>query len=354
MDKFSRYSNIEQYRNFIKTLIERATYVGKDEEGTPLYDYKTPLPTIPVHINVKLHGTNGCFAYKPLTGEYWTQSRNRILSLQKDNDGMCAFMEKHRESLIQICQKIIVNATNSGDIGDLVSEDITIYLYGEWAGKGIQDKVAISELEKSFYVFDAKIKGLGDEEDSKFWVSNLDLEVPTLYNKINIYNVNDFKIWSSRIDLNFPEAILPLLEELRDEVEKRCPIAYELGVDGIGEGLVVSTNFKGRKIRFKVKGEKHAGGSKPKELPKIDTEKLQSIREFATLVVSHSRVEQGIKEVGAVDESNTPDFLRWFANDVIKEHTDTLTDNNLLWKDVAKEVSNEARKLFFIKLGYTI
>jgi len=46
----------------------------------------------------------------------------------------------------------------------------TIILYMEWAGKGIQKNVAVSELDKAAFIFsEAKVRPFNEEEPS-FWI----------------------------------------------------------------------------------------------------------------------------------------------------------------------------------------
>ena len=126
-----------------------------------------------------------------------------------------------------------------------------------------------------------------------------------------------------------------------------------LDIPLVGEGLVYKIDTEKGTIRFKVKGEKHSS-SKVKKLAPVDTEKLNSIREFAEYSVTESRLEQGIEKVFTsvneeIDIRKMGNFLRWITNDIIKEEMDTLKDNGLEPKEITKAVSNIARQWFLNK-----
>jgi predicted restriction endonuclease len=94
-----------------------------------------------------------------------------------------------------------------------------------------------------------------------------------------------------------------------------------------------------------VKGEKHSS-SKVKKLASVDVEKLNSIKDFVDYAVTESRLEQGLGEIG-LDMKKTGEFLKWIKQDVFKEESDTLKENNLEMKDIGKELSNKARKWYY-------
>lgn len=314
--KHYKYSSIGQYRNWVKQAIEEAQYVGQDENNEPVFDKTIDLPKVPIYGAVKLHGTNAQIVYE--NGELYSLSRSRVLSVGNDNAGFAAFVDKNHDFILE----------HYGNTDFILS--------GEWAGKGIQSKVAISELEKDFYVFDMKVK-VGDE-----WVKLNTVQLHCLIGFKTVYKPTTYLL---EVDLNHPQDIIPELVRLTDEVEKRCPIAAALGVDGIGEGIVWS-DFE-RKTKFKVKGEKHAGKSKVKTLPTVDPVKLQSIKDFVDYVLTTSRLQQGLEHVEELDIKHTGTYVKWVSSDVLKEESDTLLASGLGMKDVGRLLSDTARKFYF-------
>jgi hypothetical protein len=166
--------------------------------------------------------------------------------------------------------------------------------------------------------------------------------------EINFYNIYDFPVYSVEIDFNKPKFSSDQMVKITEEVEKSCPVATILldkEEGNVGEGVVWSTIYRGDTIRFKVKGEKHSS-SKVKKLAKVDVEKLKSIEEFVNYAVTPNRVKQAIQETSAESIKQTGNVVRWVANDIIAEESDTLESNSLIWKDVASACSKRAARIF--------
>lgn len=117
--------------------------------------------------------------------------------------------------------------------------EFTATIYGEWAGKGTQTGVAISNIEKSFFIFGVKISKPNDPDHTSYWVDYSNLRK----NDKRIYNIDDFKTYSIDIDFNMPGLAQNKLAEITNEVEAECPVAKEFGHLGIGEGVVWSTEY---------------------------------------------------------------------------------------------------------------
>ena len=98
-----------------------------------------------------------------------------------------------------------------------------------------------------------------------------------------------------------------------------------------------------------MKGDKHSS-SKVKKLASVDTEKLNSIKEFVKYTCTDNRLVQGIQEVG-LDNSKIGEYIGWVNRDIFKEELDTLKDNNLETKDVGKYVADVARKFYIAELN---
>lgn len=300
-----KFPSIEQFRNIVKDV----NFKHKDD---------VVKPTIRFHGTVKLHGTNAAIV-KYKDGRIEFQSRERVLTLQQDNS----------QFMLTMLNKNL----------DFLFEDIEfveyIAVYGEWCGKGIQKGVAISELDKSFFIFATSI-------DHK-WTNILRSD-----HSQRIYHINNFPTFEIEIDFNYPELSQNKLQELTLEVEKECPVGKRFGVSGIGEGIVWTS--EDRKYVFKVKGEKHSV-SKVKILASADVEMVNNIKEFIENTVTENRLLQGIeklKEMGLeVSQKSTGEFLRWVVNDIVKEEQDTIIKNQLDPKKMNGLISEKARKWFF-------
>lgn len=336
MKRHISYPSIEQFRNVCSSVIRQATFEGLDENGNAIYNPGAKKPILIFKGTVKLHGTNAGVSYKYEDG-IWAQSRENIITSAKDNAGFAFFVETHTNAFINLMNRLAMS--NNLDLNTH-----TLTIFGEWVGKGIQKGVAISNLEKSLFIFGAKVSDPSNEQAS-YWIETTGLRSPA----DNIYNVEDYGVFEVEVDFNMPQLTQNKLIELTNEVELKCPVGAAFGFDGIGEGIVFTAEYKGCSHRFKSKGEKHSV-TKVKVLNSVDTEKLNSIAEFVDYAVTKNRFEQGVKTIfgdSDPDVEGIADLMRWFINDIIKEESDTMAENGLEPKDVGKYVSNKVRGMFF-------
>lgn len=338
--KFNKYHKIPQFRDVVKTVQHMAHFVGLDKDNQPIYDTNLDKPTLNFIGTVKLHGTNAMITYTPEEGI----KAGKRSSLLPDweyfaHSGFNGFVWSNKEYFEKKMYELWKTYCVQG-------EQITVF--GEWAGKGIQKGVGISELPPSFYIFDCKVRNIETNEDTWIYIDNPRFR----FDLIGVHNIYDFTTYSINIDFNNPKKIQNTLIELTTEVEKECPVSKQLGVKNnlLGEGIVWMSFYKDVKLIFKVKGEKHSN-TKVKKLAEVDTEKLESIENFVEYACTDNRIDQGITESEAKERKDVGNLIRWVANDIIAEETDTLSDNNLVWKDVAKPVADKIRKHFFNKLN---
>ena len=342
---FDKYPSTDQYRNVIREVADRTQFTGNDPvQGVPTYDRSLPLPTLDFVGRVKLHGTNAGIVFTPREDRkglvVTAQSRNNIITPENDNAGFAKWVKDHEHELIQAVQ-VFVKAIS------LPTQNLeSVTLFGEWAGKGIQKGVAISELDRKFYVFSIKIN---DE-----WVVN-----PIAFNTwdsfakfcIGSFCTIDHYVspYTTTVDFNRPEIAQQTLVRLTESVEECCPVANAQGVQGIGEGIVwINVDDPKRPLRFKVKGEKHST-SKVKTLADVDVEKINSAIKFAEYAVTENRVKQAVQELTGgepFDIKLMGDVIRWVASDIIKEENDVLTQNGLTMKDVGKYTGNRTKEIF--------
>jgi len=336
--KTIKYPSIEQFKNVISLVSQRINYLGKDENGKAIYG-NFVLPTLKFTGTVKIHGSNGGIRFSKEEGKIVPQSRERDLSILSDNMGFYVFVYE-REQLFQDI------------INDLIGDNDTVVIYGEWAGKGVQSKVAISQLEKFFTIFGIKFIKDGEE----YWedISIFDKYIPQL-NEVRTYLINQFKTFEVEIDFNSPKEIQNELVRLVEEVENECPVGKYFGVVGTGEGIVFSCDHeKLGHLKFKCKGEKHSN-SKVKTIAPIDEESYRLAKDFAENYVTEARLEQGIfvmKNEMLLEpiDKNVGIFIKWVIGDVIKEEQNSIIENKLDPKKISKEISNIARKWYFEKI----
>ena len=338
MKKHISYPKIAQFRNVVSNINREITFTGLDEDGNAIYDPSIKKPTLTFKGTVKLHGTNASVCFNSENG-FWIQSRQNIITVEKDNAGFAFFAESHKVELCSLLNKLI-------DEHQIDTKIYTVSIYGEWAGKGIQKGVGISQLDKAFYVFGVKVSKPQDEEFNAYWIDSSNVR----NTEYRIFNVEDYETYSIDVDFNMPQLAQNKFGEITEKVENECPISKAFGIDnGLGEGVVWSVEYKDSVHRFKVKGDKHSV-TKVKKLASVDVEKLKTIQDFISYAVTENRFNQAIENVFGkedLDVKKMGDFIRWFIKDIASEEMDTMVENGLEPKDVNKYISTKVRGMFF-------
>lgn len=302
-------------------------------------------PTIEFTGTVKVHGTNAAYCEDGY-GSCWFQSRKRILSLEKDNNGFYVWGSNRGVEFGELADEIRL----CNDI-ERRPED-TLAIYGEFCGGSIQHGVALTGLPKMFILFGAKLVSEIKGETVEKW---LDIEaVDVTLSHAHIYNTYSyFDVYKKTIDLNNPAEVVNELIDLTMGVEEECPVGRYFGrVKGedctVGEGIVWTGKVGDKTYRFKVKGEKHST-SKVKKLASVDPEKVKGIAAFIEYAVTENRLKQALQEVfegGPPSMRRTGEFLKWVCGDIVKEEEDTLVASMLTMKEVGKPITTKAVKWF--------
>ena len=320
MREIVKFESVGQFRNFIKTM----QYLG--------YNKVNLIGT------VKIHGTNSSVGLDLKDNSLFCQSRNRVLSLDDDNYDFVKYIEDNKSEFLKIFNEI-KNKINTENYDSII-------IYGEWAGKGIQNKVAVSELDRFFVPF--SIRGI-----NKDTIDILDVKLE-INESIRFYPIETFGIYNVELDLDNVHLAQQEIKNITIAIENECPVGKYFGISGIGEGVVFTDET--RTYSFKSKGEKHSV-SKVKTIANIDVEKIKKIQDFIDYAVTENRLNQGIeylKEMNKeLDISSIGDFLRWLANDILKEEQDVITENCLDndLKSIMKSTSNKGRKWFMDKIN---
>ncbi len=340
-----KFPKIGQFRNLVAEINRTSQFAGLDDKGDAIYDETRPKPTISFVGTVKLHGTNAGIQYSQSEQTFRVQSRNESFPLSAEEGTHYGFLGFVKNNLAQV--KELFDKTYELH---QAHKDKDLVIYGEWAGKGIQKKVAVSKLNKTFFLFSARFFDASSPEEST-WI-NLDTSFPETS---PIQNTKDFKTFSIDIDFGNPKAVQETLLRWTSEVETVCPISAALGEEGVGEGIVFVETFTGEKtgdlLRFKSKGEKHAGKSKTKEKLKVSPERLSLLQKVADQVTPTWRLAQMFNDVTSmgkdIDRKHLGPYLRKVNQDIIEEDNDLIEAANLTYKDISSEVSKIARDYFF-------
>lgn len=336
------FPKIEQFRNVVSSVLRQAHFVGLDDHGDAIYDPTKVKPTLTFKGSVKLHGTNAGVSYNDNLG-LWAQSRRGAFKLSQHDShfGFTKFVDDRKE----IFEGFINEIAQRNNVD---TSKFYLTIFGEWVGKGIQKKVAISELEKSLFIFGVKLSNPNDPDFKSVWLDHSGLRS----NENRIYNILDFETFEIDIDFNSPGDVQERLTEITQKIEDECPVAKFFGHSGVGEGVVWTGYFNGIRHSFKIKGDEHAvSKNTSKTLAPVDVEKLATIEEFVNYSLTRNRFEQGLQEVfsdpSEYTVKRTGEILKWIVNDIFSEEMDVLEENGLTTKEVSKSISKRARDMFF-------
>jgi len=335
--KLIKMPSIAQFNQVIKDIQHDARYAGQDVNDEPIYNRNAKLPTVIFFGSVKLHGTNASICYD---GEnLWAQSKGSVLTIESDNYGFASFVEMNKEYLTSEL-KIMRDTFNLQKV----------CVYGEWAGKGIQKGVAISEINKTFFAFGIKFLRLNSEVFE--WVQKPSVVLKHFSDGNRIRSIFEFDTYYVEIDINNPKAMQNDMIKITDGIDKMCPVARDLGHIGHGEGVVWVGWYNDNKYNFKIKGLSHAN-SNVKTLKPVDEEKENAKIAFANYATPAWRLEQMYKETfgeGQGDIKRTGEFLKAVVSDVMKEELLNMSEANLEPKEVNGMISKIARTWFMEQL----
>jgi hypothetical protein len=347
-----KYPSIEQFKTVVKNVKDRTHWIGKDENGEPIFDRTKVPPKIKFHGNIKLHGTNHsvCITLDENGDKtLYTQSKERISTPENDNAGSSIWSHSNKEHFIKGVEEIF----NDKNVE-------TVVVYGEFCGGSIQAKVALNQLPKMFVIFGIKTI---DKEGNHKWFKRkemVEIAEKLIDDKKRIFHIEQFPTFEIVVDFDNPHEIQNELVRLTEEVEKECPVGKYFGVSGIGEGIVWNAdeeipNMQTTDLIFKTKGDAHAGGRTKVVVP-ADVEKINNIKELVKKLTPEWRLEQAHATVfdtlngGTGDIKRMGELMKWVVSDIVKEEIDTITESGFVVKDLTGEISKVVRNWFLAKL----
>lgn len=365
MSRLIKFPKIGQWRETVQQVVRQYTYTGNQVINSleiPVYDMSLKLPTITFTPTVKLHGTNSCVTFNNQDG-LWTQSRERVLSIQNDNYGFCNYVEQNKTLYINLLLHLC-------DYYNYDPYIYTISIFGEYGGAGISKNVGISKLPKSFFIFAIKFTQTNlvnlpdnqyDDTTTGIWIDCKDLNLMTLDLKKlppNLHFIFEYPQPSLTINFNNTLYYTEVLEKLTLEIDKQCPVAasfFPNEPDLIGEGLVWKANYGGKTYMFKTKGESHVKPNsdklaKSKVHIDVEPQVLQNITDFVTYSVSDSRFNQGLEKIfnnNPIDIRQLGVLIKWISEDIFTEEKDVIVTSKLDCKVLAPYLTKEIKRRFF-------
>ena len=290
---------------------------------------------------IKLHGTNAGVQVTT-DGFVAAQKRTAIITPESDNAGFAAWVHSNLEYFSELKTR----------------ENITIF--GEWCGKGIHKKAAISQIDRQIFAIFAI--QFGDDVSTPRKLEICPHKIREFLPDHDDIFVIPFYGDPITIDFGNKEQLIYLTDVLNKivyDVEKVDPwVRDTFGIEGIGEGLVMypDPNLLVEKdnyadLIFKAKGLEYQV-IKHKKPVSLSPEKPDSIAQFIELFVTKARLEQAVTEgcQGEYSIQKMGDFLRWLVTDIKKESIAELEASELTWKKVQKRVTSEAMKWYRNKI----
>lgn len=304
MSGFRRWPSIESFGQLVKEANRR----GVNEELT--YWPK-----------VKLHGTNACVRIEP-DGKMVAQSRTRDLSFTDDNYGFAAWL-----------------LVNEGLFAPFRRPDHSVYVFGEWCGKGINSGTACQQVDKFFAPYALLHHWPDAREDWRTAGVNLPNWLSFIQEPVSFNPASPASVATAAQQIN----------RLVERVEAEDPWMKErFGVSGLGEGVVYyRLGYVGNPMSlsfFKAKGEKHRV-NKTKTAAGVDEETLASIGAFVDKYVTDARIAQAVAEVcpDGFSKERMGDLIGWIGRDVAKEGQWEAAEAGLSWRTVSAAVAKAAR-----------
>lgn len=358
---FYKFPSIEQFNNAVKSLKIYQKYVNRT--NGEMQDKALSVKFIGT---IKLHGSNAGVVLNfdsETDFAYYPQSRSRVISIESDNldFSQFAYNPKVRDFLTNFMYEKVYKTFSEEERKSILS----VAVYGEWAGIGIQKGVAISEMERFFAPFEVAVYKKPSEEYLKLHQAEnvehqrfflpLEVQEELLNEELRIFPISKIvKPYEITIELDekgFYKAS-ETLSDITNMVEKEDPFGKAFGISGVGEGVVwkmAEPNFDFGEIRFKVKGEKHAV-SKVKTIAPVDFEKLAKVQEAVDLYATENRFEQGVQYLQEMqipmDSKSIGEFIKWVQSDIIKEHSEAMLSSGINVKSVTNLVAKKAAEWY--------
>ena len=371
-----KFPSIEQSRLVLPSIIRSAQFTHLDAgTKTPCYNTSAPLPVLEFRGSVKLHGSNAAIVQTVSSTPVRTihfQSRERILSVENDLVGFCAYMSGKMNAIVPMFEALSrrLKSFGEGPEEEGAKELEAIAVFGEWCGMGIQKGVALSKLQKMFVIFAVKIVYRGEDTPAE-WLDMCKLaEVKD--EKARIFNIMQFRTFSIVIDFNDEESIAKAkkkMDELTLSVEDECPVGKHFGVSGTGEGIVWQAiqspnlpvfkagRYTDSRFWFKTKGVKHVSSrkSEPSNKPSASPEATAKMDTFAELVLTPGRLLQGLQVLERemllpIEMKSVGAFIKWVNGDVMKEEYDRIEEAGFDKKTLSGPISAAAKKWYINQL----
>ncbi|KAF2233393.1 hypothetical protein EV356DRAFT_516412 [Viridothelium virens] len=303
---------------------------------------------------VKLHGAHADILVNR-SDEVWLQSRNvSSLNAKIDIYGFDQFMKPLKNVVLDLKRQYIARY---GELNPETTIDgrYPLIIAGEWIGHGIQNRVAISQLDRRFVIVSVSINNTWQPDE----------HYANIYDEAaGIYNISRAGFYYQTLFLNPPDneskpeqdASFAAMQVHTEEIDKHCPFAATFGLSGVGEGIVWKVRMpplhSNPETWFKTKGRTHNTPTVKMSARGITDGALMTEKAaaFAEQVVTPRRLQQGfeyLREMSlSADKFNTGAYMNWVQRDIFEEEKMDIQNAGIDEKILSKEIGKIAKRHF--------
>ena len=322
-----------------------------------MHDPENPQGALQFRPKIKLHGTNAGVRIEQ-DGTVVAQARN----------------DDRTEGHFGFAQWVKDNETYFRALGDqcLTPKHEGMIVYGEWAGPGVQAKVAVSQIpEKQFFVFAIRIAMI--QEDDRIlssWITHpvnigrvlnhVQADLPETLHIIPWHSETITITFSDHDDLDKNAELMNAEVEAIDAIDPY--IKAKFGIEAHGEGLVYYPITKNptlftsdlERLCFKVKGASHQKGNGGEKKAKVGLKVSPGAYSFADDHVHDARLAQAIEAVvpegEQVENKHVGLIIGWVCKDIADETQLELEASGLTWKGVQGVIAARTRTAVFNRI----
>lgn len=309
----------------LSDVVKEAPFVFRTD-GVP--------PTLTYRGTVKLHGTNASLVMREEGGGVTVQSRNRVITVESDNQECAKFFHDHEATCIP---SLFDLARARLGVGPVV-------ICGEYCGRGIQSRVAVCSLPRMFVIFAIRT--------GRKWHHAGDPGFEDVHaEEHGVYSIARAPTFTLVVDMADPAPALAQAEALTQAIDTECPFAKGLGAVGRGEGIVwTCCEHPSPRLWFKTKGLAHVTPlvrSAPTAATAAKAATADGVAWVGQHLVTEQRLAQGLDYVREMNGApcgfaDTKTFTQWVAADALKEERDVIAGSGLKEADVRKAISRLA------------
>lgn len=307
-------------------------------------NHDASAPLVHYRAKVKLNGVLA--AIRCEGGEVYAQDSASDITVDSDNAGFAGWLEDKKQ----------------GWVIDPAAFEETFVFFGEWAGPGVREGDAVSNIAtKCFFIFAVQY---GDR--MVIDPDEIEALLPDDRDSALLDDVMVLPWTNSIIEIDFAEVggsdgHAVAMSYIAENIGKRDSfIANTFEVEGPGEGFVmVPVPLDGHTLSrneyaaftFSVKASRTSA-----DAPEAAAGSPESIASLMAALVTEDRCQEALDEAcdGIAEKLRAPDFLRWVVTDIRETEGTLIKDSGLTWEQVLPLVNAAAIMWFYMRCSMVL